>query len=245
MSIDALPDKSFIKYFQLLTSVLQKKVKKTLPLKCSLIFDEWSSGSTHYLGIFASFPPNNILGYDQNILDFGPCDDKYKLDANCIYNYIEFTFSVKEKTGENVTALIGDCALVNKSFFANGTGKLFVECCSHLYNLAVSIIFSFIEMRNLQWMIWWKTLKLLYHLPDWDSILHFYQLQKTLLAGPPSTVCFRNYLKSRSTFMKPLKMILQPMVCFPIICTEQKSKNYFQIPENWIQLQNPNNLQNA
>ena len=48
-----------------LTSLAEQKILKLLPSKYALIFDGWTSTTTHYLAIYASFPStSNKSGYE-------------------------------------------------------------------------------------------------------------------------------------------------------------------------------------
>ena len=40
---------------------VEQKITKIMPSKFCIIFDGWTSGDTHYLGVFATFPSDSSL----------------------------------------------------------------------------------------------------------------------------------------------------------------------------------------
>lgn len=65
---DFISSKTFIKYFQLLTEHVEKKVKEILSDKFPVFFNCWSGGGTDYIAVFAYFPSNYPNGYEKLLL---------------------------------------------------------------------------------------------------------------------------------------------------------------------------------
>ena len=55
-----------------LTRHVEMKIAKELPKVFCLVFDGWSCGDTHYVGLFATFPAENNIGYRKALLSFSP-----------------------------------------------------------------------------------------------------------------------------------------------------------------------------
>ena len=133
------------KYMTKLTLEVEKKITKELPGKFALIIDGWSKGSTHFVGLFASYPWNNRNGYRTALLTFSPLENETSFTAADHVDFIKYTLSIYEKNLENVVALIGDNAEVNKSM-AKLLGIPLIGCASHKFNLAVS---AYLEKDNI------------------------------------------------------------------------------------------------
>ncbi len=54
------------KYVLNLAEVVEKSIMKMLPDKLALLFDGWTEGSFHYIGVFAFF--NNSIGKGNQVL---------------------------------------------------------------------------------------------------------------------------------------------------------------------------------
>ncbi len=102
----------------------------------ALVFDGWSSNSTHYLGVFASFPSNNTCRYETRLLALFPPGDEFYLDADEHYCFLTNILGFYRKTWDNVLCLIGDNVNTNKSS-SNKTGVPIFDCGRHRFNLVV------------------------------------------------------------------------------------------------------------
>lgn len=113
-----------------------KKIEDTLPDRFCIVFDGWSSGDTHYLAIFATYPAETTDGYQTVLLTFSPMGDETKLDAEEQVKFIHKTLSFYKKGIDNIICVIADNCPVNKR-----TARLIsvpmVGCASHRFNLAV------------------------------------------------------------------------------------------------------------
>ena len=115
---------------------LRRKLKKILPTRFSLIFDGWSHGDTHYVGVFATFPTSTMIGYTKILLGISPMGNEESQSADAYIEYFEFILDSFEKTWSNVSALIGDNFATNKAV-AKKVKCSFIGRASHRFNLAV------------------------------------------------------------------------------------------------------------
>jgi len=131
--------KTLMKYFDLLTFRVEKKIAAELPDKFCLVFDGWTSSKTHYIGIFATFPADTELKYKKVLLGFTPLLDETNQTAENHCELIEFVLNVFGKSTSNIIALCGDNCNTNKAI-ANKLEVGFVGCASHRFNLFVKNI---------------------------------------------------------------------------------------------------------
>ncbi len=66
---------------------MEKKLLRILPDKIALAFDGWSSGSDHYIVVFATFDSQNTKGCDAIFLAFSTLKHAESQSAQ---NHIEF-----------------------------------------------------------------------------------------------------------------------------------------------------------
>lgn len=124
------------KYIVLVTKKVEEKISLLLPSKFAIVIDGWTSHSTHFVGMFATFPSENTNGYEKFLLAFSPMGTEMEFTAIEHYNFIEYVLSVYKKTLENVVAIIADNCDTNKAL-ANLCLVPMIGCASHRYNLAV------------------------------------------------------------------------------------------------------------
>ena len=127
---------TFMKYVRLLTEHVEEKIAKILPPKFAFVFDGWSTNSTNYLAIFATFPTRNSRIYDKRLLTFSPMGDESSLDTNEHFQFLSFVLGIYHKSWTNVLCLIGDNVNTNKAL-SNRVGLAFIGCASHRFNLAM------------------------------------------------------------------------------------------------------------
>ena len=123
---------------ELVTKEVEKRLQSALPEKFTLVIDGGTKNSTHFVGVFASYPAANSQGHDSALLSFSPLFPETSFTANDHYQFLEWLLSVYGKTMSDVIAIIGDNAEVNKALF-NLCEKPFIGCASHRFNLAVSL----------------------------------------------------------------------------------------------------------
>lgn len=124
------------KYLGRLTKAVEVKISKLLPEKFSIVLDGWTSSSTHYVAIFATFPSDSEINYDKILLGFSPFESEESQDSESHVNFINYVLSVFDKSVANVVAMTGDNCNTNKKM-AKLLNCKFVGCHSHRFNLSV------------------------------------------------------------------------------------------------------------
>ena len=69
-----------MKYLGLVSRKTEEAIAKAVPTNFALLYDGWSSASTHYFGIMASFPKDQ--GHEIALLAFSPLLDETTLGSN-------------------------------------------------------------------------------------------------------------------------------------------------------------------
>ncbi|CAI9724206.1 XP_036367828.1uncharacterized protein LOC118767407 [Octopus vulgaris] len=133
------------KYMEKLTQEAEKKISDELPSKFSLVIDDWTKGSTHFIGLFASYSRKYQNYYCTVLLAFSPMVSEKSITTSYYVEFIEYVLSVYNKNLENVVAITGDNTEVNKSI-ANLCRVSLIGCASHKFNLAVS---TYLEKQEL------------------------------------------------------------------------------------------------
>lgn len=133
---EGISTKTLLKYMELLCKHVENKISKRLPAKFALVFDGWSHGDTHFVGIYATFMDEAKECFDKVLLALSPLEDETDLGAVEHKRMLEWVLSVFGKDLSNVVALIGDNVSTNKAL-ALLVGCGFVGCASHRFNLAV------------------------------------------------------------------------------------------------------------
>ena len=98
----------------------------------------------YFIGLFASYPYNNENGFYTVLTVFSPLVIETSFTAFDHVKFIENVLSLFNKNLENVVAITGDNAEVNKSI-ANLCGMPLIEYASHSFNLAV---FACLDRQN-------------------------------------------------------------------------------------------------
>jgi hypothetical protein len=124
------------KYILQLFSEVCEILAKKLPESFTVLFDGWTDGSYHYIGVCAAYADNGH--YSEDLLAIQPLLDDTKFTAEEHAQYLESTVALYKKSiNKNVKCFVGDNCQVNKSL-ATGLGKPLVGCYSHRFNLAVN-----------------------------------------------------------------------------------------------------------
>lgn len=161
MSLESMSRNTLKKYLLLLHKFLLKKIKNMLPSKFAVMFDGWTIGTEHYLGVFAVFMDTTskkkrvLIGcmvaddvdendeYTDGIQD---SDKHFGLTAADMFEHLADMLKELGYTEEDVNAdelkniiqcLIGDSVSANLKL-ARDLNIPFVRCRSHLLNLAVN-----------------------------------------------------------------------------------------------------------
>eukprot|EP00644_Phytophthora_capsici_P011871 jgi/Phyca11/106819/e_gw1.12.920.1 len=98
------------------------------------MFDGWSDGSTHYIGVIATFMKEGK--YREVLLGCSPPLNEKEYTADEHYALLKFVLSIYGKAVESPSVLIGDNCSTNRAL-ANKMGIPLIGCGCHILNLAV------------------------------------------------------------------------------------------------------------
>ena len=116
-----------------LVLVLEKEIAGILPNKFGLILDGWTSGSDHFVAIFATYMYKDVA--QQTLLAMSPMGDEPSLAVSAITEFIEETLLVYRKNLNNIGFIVSDNTASNPRLAAD-LGVPFVGCMSHRLNLS-------------------------------------------------------------------------------------------------------------
>lgn len=119
---------------------VRASIKKKLPNKFSIVFDGWSEGTVHYIGVSAAY----VMLIDSQevvvhtLLSMRPllADDINGMKASDHINHLLKMLSSYGKTDTNIVCLVGDNCSVNQSMSKILKVPL-IGCGSHKFNLAI------------------------------------------------------------------------------------------------------------
>ena len=123
-----------------LCDVLKETLRKELPSKFVIVFDGWTEGTQHYIGVAASYM-KTVDGKEtpcQTMLSMKPLLADGITGMRAI-DHIEHLSNVLEgygKSNNDIICLVGDNCAVNQSM-ARILGVPLLGCASHKFNLAV------------------------------------------------------------------------------------------------------------
>ncbi|RQM21052.1 hypothetical protein B5M09_013373 [Aphanomyces astaci] len=140
-NIGPIRNKTLMKWMHQMCRWLEAKLKNTLPKSFACVIDAWTSGSTHYVAVFASFPSDSLRGYEKVLLALSPMNDEDSLRAAAFLEFFDFVLDVYGKRRRNVVALIGDNCATNRAFYRLA-GIPMVGCASHRFNLFVGDVLA-------------------------------------------------------------------------------------------------------
>ena len=146
-NLGSISRNTLIKYMEKLTKCVENEIAKELTDKFSLIIDGWTSGSTHFVGLFASYPSQR--GYSTVLLAFSPLQSEISFTAQDHFEFIEYVLGIYGMSVDILVAISGDNAEINKCL-ANPLNVPLIGCSSHKLNLAVS---KYLDRKN---EILWK-----------------------------------------------------------------------------------------
>lgn len=133
-----------MRFLRKLMQIVEVKVKPALPNHIDLVLDGWSCESTHYVAVFASYPANVLMGYENVLLEFSPLENETFQDAAEHADFLDFVLRLFGKTEQNISIIIGHNANANRAL-AREFEKIFTDCHSHLLNLAFH---TFLQMHS-------------------------------------------------------------------------------------------------
>jgi hypothetical protein len=124
-----------------LLSVVKETIQAELPPKFIIVFDGWTEGTHHYIGIAAAYLKVGADGKEvpvQTILSMKPLlvDGIKGMRAMDHLNHVGKVLESYGKTCEDIICLVGDNCSVNQSM-ARILGVPLIGCASHKFNLAV------------------------------------------------------------------------------------------------------------
>jgi hypothetical protein len=135
--------KSVRKHVLSLMTVVKECIKQRLPSSFALIFDGWTDGTDHYIGIWASYNVTDGThdGKEhpvQTLLSIRPllADGIEGMTAHDHLRHITRILDGYGKTSAHVICLVGDNCSVNQSIARTMEVPL-IGCASHKFNLAV------------------------------------------------------------------------------------------------------------
>lgn len=91
-----------------LKSLVENEIHELLCERFAIIFDGRTSGSIHYVGLFATFPCTVEGGYQNVLLGLPVMGDELSQGADEHYDLIEFVLSLFGKEKSKVVAFVGD-----------------------------------------------------------------------------------------------------------------------------------------
>ena len=117
---------------------VEETIRNFLPDKFSVLFDGWSHGSEHYMGVTAAFTNPKTKAYCEVLLSMEPllANGVITLTARVHQEHIEATLSLYGKDVDNVLCLVGDNCSVNQKV-ATDMDLPLLGCAAHKMNLAV------------------------------------------------------------------------------------------------------------
>lgn len=138
-NLDKISTKTAKKYgFEIehiVSNMIIDKIEKVNHI--ALIFDGWTAGSTHFIGVFASLPaPDKEKLPKLYLLRFAPLLDGTSFTAEAHRIFLMETLEFYKIPESKVFCLVGDNCNTNKCL-ANLMGKPLIGCRSHRYNLAM------------------------------------------------------------------------------------------------------------
>ncbi|ETV65061.1 hypothetical protein H257_18147 [Aphanomyces astaci] len=80
-NLGPISNKTLMKWMHQMCRWLEAKLTKTLPESFACVFDAWTSGSTHYVAVFASFPSDSLREYKNVLLELLPINDEDSLES--------------------------------------------------------------------------------------------------------------------------------------------------------------------
>ena len=116
---------------------VEKEISKELPGSFGIIMDGWTNNSTHYVGVFATYPGTTQCGSGsegeqskQVLLAMSPLIGRERMNAASHSDFINKTLEIFGKTVENLHFLVGDNENSNKAV-ADILRVLFIGGASH------------------------------------------------------------------------------------------------------------------
>jgi hypothetical protein len=143
--LQPVSSRSVRKHVLSLMTVVKEYIKQRLPSTFALVFDGWTEGTDHYIGIWASYNVTDRThdGKEhpiQTLLSIRPllADGIEGMTARDHLSHIDRILDGYGKNKTNVICLVGDNCTVNQSIARTMEVPL-IGCASHKFNLAVRL----------------------------------------------------------------------------------------------------------
>jgi hypothetical protein len=122
-------------------SVTKETIQLELPSRFAIVFDGWTEGTQHFIGVAAAYLKPETTGKEkpvQTMLSMKPllANGIKGMRATDHIAHIERVLESYGKNLENILCLVGDNCSVNQSM-ARILGIPLIGCASHKFNLAV------------------------------------------------------------------------------------------------------------
>jgi len=140
MKYKPITSKLLRKYILATAKLMSESIAEKLPDKIALVFDGWTVGSVHYIGISASY--SSLVGGAETIkhtlLSMRPLlvDEVKGMTARDHLQHISLVMRSFGKSEDNIMCLVGDNCGVNQSLAIMLKVPL-LGCGAHKFNLAV------------------------------------------------------------------------------------------------------------
>lgn len=124
---------------QLVTRHMESKIKKVLPHCFAVVFDGWSTGRTHCVGVFGTYRSDSVVGYDKVWLWISPMEDETSQSTKEHFRFLVFVLDVYYRKLSTVATIIGDKNSTNITF-SRMVCPNFTGCDSHCFKQVVKDI---------------------------------------------------------------------------------------------------------
>ena len=136
-----ISSKSLRGHIMSLSALMKERVTEFLPEKFVLVFDGWTEGTQHYIGVSAFYSSVSKNGKDVavlTLLSMRPllADAIEGMTADDHLEHLSIVLQGYGKTLNNIVCLCGDNCSVNRSM-SRILGAPLLGCGSHKFNLAV------------------------------------------------------------------------------------------------------------
>ena len=133
-NLDPISRPTFMKFMDLVTKEVEKKVSE----KLGIIIDGWSdmSTSSYYLGVFACFRHKEVT--DCPLLTFSALNNEVDHTAENQVKFLEDVLAIYGRSRKSLALMVSDNERTNKKI-ADIFGLNMIGCFSHRLNLAVKM----------------------------------------------------------------------------------------------------------
>lgn len=98
--------KTLMKYVDLITRIMERKISNILPKKFAIVFRGWSEADKYFFALYATLPSNWDFDYDLRLLSFTLLANKTLHSAQTHVETVEFVLGVFHKFLDNVVTIV-------------------------------------------------------------------------------------------------------------------------------------------